>query len=87
MSAAASIKTVIQITGLILSYLRDVKYPGAQCSNLTIELASIRGILDTLLDTFENMEDPADWMETIQLLGDPQSPLVLLRPTLENLLA
>jgi hypothetical protein len=85
LSAVASIKAVLQITGSVLFYLRDVKDGWSDYKKLVGELISTRGILDTLLDTFQNMEGPGTWVLTIALLGEREG-LGLLRATLENLL-
>jgi hypothetical protein len=86
MSTAVSIKALLQTIGSVLSYLRDVKDGQNDCKKLIIELTSTRGILDTLLDTFQDMEDPRDWSLTIKQLGERQGPLALLPETLEDLL-
>ncbi len=86
LDTAASIKAVVQIIGCVLSYLRDIKGYWGDCKNLISELTSTRGILDTLLDTFESMKGPGEWVRTIQALGEQLGPLVSLRKTVANLL-
>jgi hypothetical protein len=88
LSVTASTISLLQLTGTVLKYLRDVKDASADRKNLIHEISSTRGILSTLNETLEEARtDDESWSATIRGLEDPDGPLSLLKTTLQQLAA
>ena len=84
---AASIISVIQITGTAIQYLNDVKGATEDRTILLIEIGSTRGILDMLKNLAESEQSGEQWAMTIQSLSVPSGPLEQFSKALERLIS
>ncbi|RYP20071.1 hypothetical protein DL765_002997 [Monosporascus sp. GIB2] len=83
----ASIVTILDLSGKILAYLRDVKDGPKDCNRLKLEVRSTEGILKTLKETVEDAEaEPQEkWSTTIRTLNKDEGPLKQLEEVLHTL--
>ncbi|KAL9118809.1 MAG: hypothetical protein Q9187_004635 [Circinaria calcarea] len=82
-----SIIAIIQLTGTVVQYVRDVKDALKYRDRLLIELVSLCGCLQFLKDTADRAESEpgGQWMITIRLLDGPNGPLSQFKLALETL--
>ena len=85
LSMTASIIALIQASSSIFSYVRDIKDASKECKKLGLEVGSTRGLLDTLKDTVEDVQDQSNWAATLKALEDPGNPIKMLSLVLEPL--
>jgi hypothetical protein len=87
LSTTASIIALLDLSGKVLKYLRNVKDSPKDCNRLIVEISSTRGILDTLSETVKDAETaPQDaWSATIRSLDKNEGPLKQLGEALTSL--
>lgn len=80
---AAAIIAVVQLAGSVISYVKKVSEAPAAKTKLLHALVQARGLLTTLHDLTEEVEDE-QWARTIQSLEGPGGPLVTFQTLLEQ---
>jgi hypothetical protein len=83
----ASIATLLELSGKILAYLRDVKGSEKDCNRLKLGVRSTQGILETLNETVEDAkaESQEKWSATIRNLNKDEGPLKQIDEALRTL--
>ena len=87
LSAAASIFTVLQVTGEVVGYLKDVKNAPKACQDFQAEASSLYALLNNIL--FSVNEETADeaWNTSVRALTVENGPLDQYKQALEQLLS
>jgi hypothetical protein len=83
-SDAASLGTLVQLAAQIINYVRTVIDAPVQKRKLLAALIQARGLLSTLVELTNEVEDE-DWSYTIQSLSASNGPLPMFRELLENI--
>lgn len=84
---AASIISVIQLTGTVTQYLVSVKGASRDRQKIYNELSSITSILFVLKDQADEAEHDGSWDTTLRALDMPKGPLEQFQKALETLAA
>jgi hypothetical protein len=63
----------------VISYLREVKDVRKECKKLLLDLHYIRGLLDILQETVQDVTDGGEWGATMKVLACNGSPLDSLK--------
>ncbi|OCL01945.1 hypothetical protein AOQ84DRAFT_305678 [Glonium stellatum] len=87
LSAAASIITVVQIAGAVITYLSDVKDAPKECKTCRIEASFSNALLLRLEDHLSGSNSTEPWFADVQALTRKDGPLDQYRLALEGLLA
>lgn len=85
LSAAASIIAVLQLTGVVIGYLNDVKDAPKECQQCTIEASNIQILLIQLRYRLEQGQTGNPWFTAVQALNIENGPLHQYRQALEQL--
>ncbi|KAF2096313.1 hypothetical protein NA57DRAFT_20483, partial [Rhizodiscina lignyota] len=85
LSVTASIIAVSQLAETLLKTVRAIKSASEDRKSLVIEISALRGILNTLQETLDDIGDE-EWATTTQLLNAPDGPLPTLKTALGMLL-
>jgi hypothetical protein len=83
-SDAASLGTLVQLAAHIINYVRTVIDAPVQKRKLLAALIQARGLLSTLVEPTNDVEDE-DWSYTIQSLSASNCPLSTFRELLEHI--
>ena len=85
LSAAASILAVLQLSSSVIGYLRNAQGASKECKKLVIEISFVKGMLDTLKDIANEVDDAEHWTATFNALLLPDGPVTQLEQVLDNL--
>jgi hypothetical protein len=85
LSVSASIVAVLQLTGTVVQYLKDVKEAPKDRQRILSELSVASGILYLLRDLAERPQYGDAWSVTIRSLNVPNGPLDQFKLALELL--
>jgi hypothetical protein len=85
LSITASIVAVLQLTGVVVKYLNDVKDAPKDQHSILVEISSIHGLLFSLNDLVSRAESGEKWLATVRLLNVPGGPLERFKLALEQL--
>jgi len=77
----ASIGTLIQLSGIVVEYLRNTAGAPEQKRKLLNEIVSTTAILDDL----QRKAQSPEWSNTLDLLQQPKGPLELFKSALQTL--
>jgi hypothetical protein len=83
-SDAASLVTLVQLAGAVISYVTTVIDAPTQKKKLLAALIQARGLLSTLVELADEVKDE-DWSYTIQSLSVRNGPLSIFQELLEHL--
>lgn len=72
---AASIISVLQLSGTIIDYLNDVRSASNGCNKIFVEISSIRGFLYSLKDLATRIKSGEISLSTVKSLDIPNGPL------------
>jgi hypothetical protein len=85
LSAAASIIAVLQLTGVVIGYLNDVKDAPKECQQCTIEVSNIQNLLINLRYRLEQGHAGDPWFTAVRALNVENGPLDQYKQALEQL--
>lgn len=85
LSISASITALLQVTGTIISYLRDVQGAPNDRTNFIIEISGLNGILPILQQRVEQAKLGDPWFTAVLKLGVTNGPLDQLKSHLDRL--
>jgi hypothetical protein len=85
LSAAASIVAVLQLTGVVIGYLNDVKNAPKECQQCTIEASNIQSLLINLRYRLEQGRTGDPWFTAVRTLDVENGPLDQYKQALEQL--
>jgi hypothetical protein len=85
LSAAASIISVLQLTGVVIGYLNDVKDAPKECQQCTIEASNIQNLLINLRYRLEQGQPDHPWFIAVRALNIENGPLDQYKHALEQL--
>src|SRR5437867_3614680 len=86
-SITASIIAVLQITGEVIGYLRDVKDAPKECQLCMTEASSLQGLLINLLYHLSQGKAEDAWFTAIRALNVQNGPLDQYKQALTQLLS
>ncbi|KAJ6186665.1 hypothetical protein N7519_007966 [Penicillium mononematosum] len=84
LSDAASLITLLQLASSVIKYFKNVSNAPIQKRKLLSALVQARGLLSTLIDLTNDVDDE-DWSHTIQSLSTPNGPLSAFQDILEQI--
>ncbi|KAJ5633265.1 hypothetical protein N7490_009604 [Penicillium lividum] len=84
LSDAATLVALLQLASSVIKYLKNVSNARFQKKELLSALIQARGLLSTLVDLTNDVEDE-DWSYTIQSLSAPNGPLSTFQDILEQI--
>jgi hypothetical protein len=85
LSISMSILTVLQFTGIVINYLKDVKDASEDKRRLLDETVSIEAFLSLLKNRAEAPQDNEGWHKTFVSLIAPKGPLQQFKLALDRL--
>jgi hypothetical protein len=85
LNVAASIITVLQLTGAVIGYLNDVKDAPKECQQCTIEASNIQNLLINLRYRVEKGQAGDPWCTAVRDLNIKNGPLDQYKQALEQL--
>src|SRR5947207_8740141 len=85
LSVAASVITVLQLTGVVIGYLNDVKDAPKECRKCTIEASNLQNLLINLRYLLEREQTGDAWFRAVSSLNVENGPLDQYRQSLEQL--
>lgn len=85
LSAATTVVSVLQIAYQVNEYIKTVRGAEEDRRKLLLELTRARGLLATLVDVSEDVEDDM-WSQALQNLDGPDGPLETFKALLEDVL-
>lgn len=85
LSVTASVITVLQLTGNVLSFLNKIKGASQDQKQLTLEASSLYSLLTTLRFRIESSNSNDEWFTTVRSLTVGGGPLDQFRVALEQL--
>lgn len=85
LSITASITAILQVTGAIISYLRDVQDAPGDRIDLAIEVSGLKSLLTPLCTRVREAKSEDPWVTAVLNLGVKNGPLDQIRSALERL--
>ncbi|KIM99237.1 hypothetical protein OIDMADRAFT_43209 [Oidiodendron maius Zn] len=85
LSDIASIITVLQLTGEVIKYLKDIKYAPKECRDCATEASNLYGILINLLYHLNLDQTGGAWFTAVRNLNVENGPLDQYKQALEQL--
>ena len=85
LSIAASITTLLQLTGTIIQYLNSVKGAPEDRQRLLLELCNVSSILYILEDQASLAQQGDAWSSTLLSINGPNGPIKQFKTALERL--
>lgn len=85
LSITASVIAVIQLTGVVIGYLNDVKDAPKECQQCTIEASNIQNLLINLRYRLEQGQAGDAWFTAVRAFNVENGPLDQCRQALEQL--
>ena len=86
-SLSASIIAMLQPSGTVLSYFKDVRNASKDQAQLAVEASNIYCLLTSLRFRVEQCNDEDKWFTAVRNLGTKNGPLDQVREALEQLKA
>ena len=86
LSITASLIAVLQLSTVVVKYLRDVSESGGLKNTLLLEISATKGILETLEDHAANAQETDPVLENVELLQEPLKNHTALLKKLESIL-
>ena len=84
-SDAASIITVLQLTGAVIGYLNDVKNAPKECQQCATEASTLQSLLINLLYHLNQGQTGDRWYTAVRALNVENGPLDQYKQALEQL--
>jgi len=81
----ASIIAVLQLTGTVVGYLKDVKDGSGDRKRILSEVVTIEAFLSILKQRAESPDHRDEWLQTLTSLNTPKGPIEQFKLTLECL--
>ena len=85
LSVTASIIAIVQLTGVIIGYLNDVKDSSKDRARCAIEISNVSNLLVTLLYRLDEASSDEGWYTEVQALATTGGPIDQYRSALEQL--
>ncbi|KFY30332.1 hypothetical protein V493_01980, partial [Pseudogymnoascus sp. VKM F-4281 (FW-2241)] len=85
LSVTASIIAIVQLTGVIIGYLNDVKDASTDRKQCAIEISNVSNLLVTLIYRLDEASSDGGWYTEVQALAAPSGPIDQYRSALEQL--
>jgi hypothetical protein len=85
LSVSASIIAVLQLTGSIISYLKDVHDAPQDRINFLVEISGLDGLLDALQKRVQEAKSGDPWLFELQALAVENGPLDQFNSDLKRL--
>jgi len=87
LSISASIVAVLQISGVFITYLKDVHDAPHDRINFLAEISGLDGLLDALQKRVQEAKSGDPWLAELQALGVENGPLGQFKSDLKRLAA
>jgi hypothetical protein len=75
LSVTASVIAVLQLTGIVIGYLNDVKDAPKECQQCTIEASNLQNLLINLRYRLEQGQTGDPWFTAVRALSIEDGPL------------
>jgi hypothetical protein len=85
LSDAASIIAVLQLTGEVIKYLKDVKDAPKECQQCSTEASNLQGLLINLLYHLSQGKTGDPWFTAVRALNVENGPLDQYKQAVEQL--
>jgi len=85
LSMTASITAVLQITGTIISYIKDVREASKEQTVLGMEVSELKSLLTVLQTRVRDADSGEPWFAAVRTLGAKDGPLDQFKFALEQL--
>lgn len=85
-SFATSVLTVLELTGILVKYINDVRNAPKERAQIAQEVSNVYALLTTLRFRAEDVQNNDPWFNQVQLLAVKNGPLDQYKSTLEQLL-
>lgn len=85
LGVSASIIALLQLSGTVIGYLKDVKDASKDCTNILLEISSTSSLLHALNDLFTRNETLGSQIAAARSLAVPNGPLDQFKSVLERL--
>ncbi|KAI9666339.1 MAG: hypothetical protein M1821_004274 [Bathelium mastoideum] len=85
LSIAASVYSVLQLTGAVIEYLNDVTSAPKECAQCTTELCNVQGLLVQLRYHLGERTSDDPWYKATAELGAPEGALAQYKDALDHL--
>jgi hypothetical protein len=85
LSVSVSIIAILQLTGTIIDYLKDVHDAPQDRINFLVEISGLDGLLDALQKRVQEAKSGDPWLTELQALGVQNGPLDQLDSDLKRL--
>ena len=85
LSVTASVIAVLQLTGVVITYLNDVKDAPKECQQCTIEASNLQNLLINLRYRLEQGQTGDPWFTAVRTLNVENGPLNQYKQALEQL--
>ena len=86
LSISASVIAIIQLSGKVIQYLRDIKESSPHKHRILLELSGTRGVLETLNDVDNGVKDDGQLFRNVKALEEPIKNYEALLKRLETAL-
>jgi hypothetical protein len=87
LSVAASIIAVLQLTGEVVGYLKDIKDCPKECQQCMNEASNLNSLLINLLFHLNQKKESASWYAAVEALDTKDGPIFQYKQALEQLLS
>ncbi|KAF8847654.1 hypothetical protein BDZ45DRAFT_811419 [Acephala macrosclerotiorum] len=85
LGVTASIIALLQLSGVVIGYLKDVKDASKDCQTILLEIGSTRCLLQVLNDLLTGSHTQPSYLAAARSLAVPHGPLDQFRSALERL--
>jgi hypothetical protein len=85
LSVTASIIAIVQLTGVIVGYLNDVKGASKDRARCAIEVSNVSNLLVTLIYRVDETSSNESWYAEVQALAATNGPIDQYKSALERL--
>jgi hypothetical protein len=85
LGVTASIIAILQLSGTVIGYLKDVKDASKDCYNILVEIGSTSSLLYVLNDLITKGDTQGSYLAVVRSLAVPHGPLDQFRSALERL--
>jgi hypothetical protein len=85
LSVTASIIAIVQLTGVVIGYLNDVKGASTDGKQCALEISNVSNLLVTLIYRLDEASSDGGWYTEVQALAVANGPIDQYRSALEQL--
>ncbi|KFZ13409.1 hypothetical protein V501_03719 [Pseudogymnoascus sp. VKM F-4519 (FW-2642)] len=85
LSVTASVITIVQLTGIIIGYLNDIKDASTDRKQCALEISNVSNLLVTLIYRLDEASSNGGWYTEVESLAAAGGPIDQYRSALERL--